>query len=276
MNSPTCHNVPGFSGLYVPFQGNVFVCPRIKGNPCQLLRLPPSWMKGNHKQKPVCFQKCNLCLINVKFKGTAKYPSPALKKSTLETRRFNSTLFVEQWLHLQGMCTCLILSILRWGLASHSCVDHGLNTHKIRIPSCTTLQKQQGKAGQVEGPSSLLWQGGGHQQRVCSQKSIIMCVSGLSYVTEELMVCWQHKTLGFEKGSSVLPARRVLECWLQGSSDGHRNASDCVRHWVPVLPQLPQKFSPIEEFLEGNLVWKKSQFYRDFCGQVWYISDGFL
>jgi len=88
MNAPTCHNVPGFSDLYLPLQGNVFLCPRIKDNPCQLLRLPPSWMKGNHKLKAVCFQKSNLCLI--KFKGTAEYTSPIPKENILENRRLNS------------------------------------------------------------------------------------------------------------------------------------------------------------------------------------------
>lgn len=66
------------------------MCPRIKDNPCQLLRLRPSCMKGNHKLKPVCFQKYNLCLVNMKFKGTAEYTSPTPKKNTLENRRFNS------------------------------------------------------------------------------------------------------------------------------------------------------------------------------------------
>lgn len=78
------------SGLYVPLQGNVFVCPRIEDDPCQLLRLPPSWMKGNHKLKPVCFQKYNLRLINTKFKAAAEYTLPTPTKNSAENRRFNS------------------------------------------------------------------------------------------------------------------------------------------------------------------------------------------
>lgn len=68
MSTPTCHNVPGFSGLYVLLQGNLCMCPRMKDSPCQLLSLPPGWMKGNRKLKPVCFPKYNLCLINTEFK----------------------------------------------------------------------------------------------------------------------------------------------------------------------------------------------------------------
>lgn len=133
MNIPTCHNVPGFSGLYLPLQGNVFMCPRIKDNLCQLLRLPPSWMKGNHKLKPVCFQKYNLCLINMKFKGTAEYTSPAPKKNTLENRRFNSNALCGtvaaplRHTHLLNFKHIKRI-FFHWGLESHSRAERGLNT----------------------------------------------------------------------------------------------------------------------------------------------------
>lgn len=54
----------------------------------------------------------------------------------------------------------------------------------------------------------------------------------------ELMVCWQCKTLDFEQGSSVQQTRRLLECLLQGSSNGHHSISHCVCHWFSVLPHL--------------------------------------
>lgn len=87
----------------------------------------------------------------------AEYLHQPQRKTLWRPGGLIATLFAEQWLHLQGMCTCLILSILRWGLASHSRAERGLNTHKIISPSCRTPQKQQGKAGQVEAPGSSPW-----------------------------------------------------------------------------------------------------------------------
>lgn len=100
MNTPTCHTVPAFSGLYVPLEGNLFTRPRMEGGPCQLLRLPPGWMKGNHKPKPVCFPKHNQCLINTRFKERQRTLHQPQIKTLSGMGGLTAMLFGEQRLHL--------------------------------------------------------------------------------------------------------------------------------------------------------------------------------